>query len=225
MIGFLIDYIPELMPTHFEYCKPLVFTEPVETPKPKPKPKPKPLPQLPEHIIRKIMLYQPRPEYIKAIKSLFIDFSLNCANEDKERTISINHYFKNYMDNKLRHQLVRTYKTCHINKKLKHRYHCHINLFPGSITPFSFHAVRRSGKVYLYMNNYFFGVKCDSSRYFGWKGMVGRSINEKKLTSVGSLNERHISTNSIKRWCEESGIELKKSWSRKIMITKLIKMT
>ena len=234
MIGFLIDYIPELMPTHFEYCKPMVFTEPVETTKPKPEPvettKPKPLPQLPEHIIRKIMLYQPRPEYIKAIKSLFRDFSLNCANEDKERTIDISHYFKDYMNNELRHQLLRLYKTHNINKKLENRHLVYpLKLFKGSITPFSFHGWRRSGRVYLYIND------CEQLRRRGhrrcvaiadsWIKMIGRCINQKKLTSVGSLNPRHISTKLLKRWCLMNGLELKKSWSRKTIITKLIKMT
>ena len=211
MIGFLIDYIPELMPTHFEYCKPLVFTVQYEIAKPKPKPKP--LPQL--------------PEYIKAIKSLFRDFYFNCKNKDKDRQIPLNHYFKNNKNNNLRDYLTTIYKPC-----LHHRHF----FFQNSITPFSFRISRPSllrshgGGIEIFKNDSDQIINRYDARlsgWYDWTNLGGKSIKEKKCKNGnwGDLNPRYIDTDDLKDWCVNSGLELKKSWSRKTMIKKLIKMT
>ena len=191
--------------------------------------KPKPVPTLPTHLIHKIMMYQPRPQYIKDIKFLGSEEITLKHNDAKIQSM-----FGKVVGRIVVKKIVRKYLNWRSVKNLAKKENFTIKRqFNGwrdftkkekidleNITPFSF-ELDHFGDYTEYLEKFSdprISYEYSCCEYPFW--FIGRDIKERKKWN----DEKYMSKEDLEFMSKNCCLKLKKSWSRKRILQELMKL-
>lgn len=175
-------------------------------------PKPKPLPTLPTNLINKIMMYQPRPQYIKDIKFLGSD----CSNVTEDLIRESMFISKNKRKNELLKRYENFERVLNLVRRQKVCFQKPYNI--ESVTPFSYQLDHYSDYQEYIRNTEEPRIAYEWGREIPF-WFIGKNVKS-RFKWRDDYMEKELLELTAKNCC----IELKKSWSRKRILQELMKL-